>query len=341
MSYQNSQPSDNSDIPGASGFSAQSQMGLPEVLQMCCLSHRSGQITFRSGESYGFVYIQQGRVIHALCGVFEGEEAIYLMLTWPGGGFSLDEDILPHKKTVTLTWEQLLFEGARRADFGAGTPRLPSAAPVTTMEPVVSSRNKDSQPKLTINLPDQAPTIYELETEYTHVGRTPGNEIVLPFPSVSSRHCIFVISGPDIVLRDLNSSNGTYVNGQAITEEILRPGDMIQLGVVQIKFEPGIKRPKLNMNASSQHLTPVQLEPERASFSFSTAKLPLRPKADPTPSRVLDDSHYVKGKSAISYDTLAKPPVKKQRSPWVLIIGGVVSILAVIAGGYYYFFLRQ
>ena len=91
-------------------------MGLPEVLQMCCLSRRSGQITFRSGESYGFIYIQHGRVLHALCGTTEGEEAIYSMLTWPGGGFSLDEDILPHKKTVTLTWEQLLFEGARRAD---------------------------------------------------------------------------------------------------------------------------------------------------------------------------------------------------------------------------------
>src|SRR6202000_2102823 len=103
-------------------------MGRPEVLQMCCLSHRSGQITFRSGESYGFIYIQQGRVLHALCGTVEGEEAIYTMLTWPGGGFSLDEDILPHKKTVNLTWEQLLFEGARRADIGLNET---TAAPMT------------------------------------------------------------------------------------------------------------------------------------------------------------------------------------------------------------------
>src|SRR5476649_1329299 len=98
MSHPNSNPAPNSDQSGTSGFSAQSQMGLPEVLQMCCLSRRSGQITFRSGESYGFIYIQQGRVLHALCGIIEGEEAVYLMLTWPGGGFSLDEDILPHKK---------------------------------------------------------------------------------------------------------------------------------------------------------------------------------------------------------------------------------------------------
>src|SRR5471030_3129242 len=105
MSAQNPNPMPGPDQPGTTGFSAQSQMGLPEVLQMCCLSRRSGQITFRSDESYGFVFIQQGRVLHAMCGVVEGEEAIYLMLTWPGGGFTLNEDILPHKKTITLTWE--------------------------------------------------------------------------------------------------------------------------------------------------------------------------------------------------------------------------------------------
>ncbi len=133
-------------------------MGLPEVLQMCCLSRRSGQITFRSGESYGFIYIQHGRVLHALCGTTEGEEAIYAMLLWPGGGFSLDEDILPHKKTVTLTWEQLLFEGARRADRGMTGPKS-SAATITTAEPL-TIRIQDSQPKLTITRPDLPPVIF-------------------------------------------------------------------------------------------------------------------------------------------------------------------------------------
>ena len=131
MSHPNSNQAPNPDPSATSGFSAQSEMGLPEVLQMCCLSRRSGQITFRSGESYGFIYIQQGRVLHALCGVTEVEEAVYSMLTWPGGGFSLNEGILPHKKTVTLTWEQLLFEGARRADVGTLGP-TPSKATITT-----------------------------------------------------------------------------------------------------------------------------------------------------------------------------------------------------------------
>src|ERR1700677_202911 len=168
MSHPNSNPTPNPDQSATSGFSAQSQMGLPEVLQMCCLSRRSGQITFRSGESYGFIYIQHGRVLHALCGTIEGEEAIYTMLTWPGGGFSLDEDILPHKKTVASTWEQLLFEGARRAD--AGTVRSTKAAgpTITTAEPM-TIRMYDSQPKLTITRPDLPETTFNLQQKYTHV----------------------------------------------------------------------------------------------------------------------------------------------------------------------------
>src|SRR6201999_4217410 len=146
MSQPNSTPGPTPESAGNSGFSAQSQMGLPEVLQMCCLSHRSGQITFRSGESYGYIYIQHGRVLHALCGNITGEEAIYTMLTWPGGGFSLDEGILPHKKTVAATWEQLLFEGARRADSGISRSGKTAGPTITTAEPM-TIRMYDSQPK--------------------------------------------------------------------------------------------------------------------------------------------------------------------------------------------------
>jgi pSer/pThr/pTyr-binding forkhead associated (FHA) protein len=346
MSHPNSNPTPSPDSSAASGFSAQSQMGLPEVLQMCCLSRRSGQITFRSGESYGFIYIQHGRVLHALCGTIQGEEAIYTMLTWPGGGFSLDEDILPHKKTVTLSWEQLLFEGARRADAGMTRPK-PSVATVTTAEPL-TTRIQENQPKLTVTRPDLQPIIYDLQQEYTHVGRAPGNEIPLPYPSISNRHCIFVLSGSDTVLRDLNSSNGTYVNGEAISEAILRPGDLIQVGTIMIRFEPGVKRPKL--------LAPEQPAPEQESGYLKTQALsgalyyqsqklpsttPRPPKESQQPKEVKDDSIYVKGESAINYSDLARPELEKKRSAWPFIIAFILLAIIGDACYYYFFFLHH
>ena len=338
MSHPNSNPIPNPDQAATSGFSAQSQMGLPEVLQMCCLSRRSGQITFRSGESYGFIYIQQGRVLHALCGTTEGEEAIYAMLLWPGGGFSLDEDILPHKKTVKLTWEQLLFEGARRADVGLLRP-VSSSDTITTAEPL-TMRIQDSQPKLTITRPDVAPIVYELVQEYTHVGRSAGNEIALPYPSISNRHCIFIHSGPDIVLRDLNSSNGTYVNDEIISEVILRPGDVIQTGTVTMKFEPGVKRPKLlaqETPAPRQEMGALKTQASSGALYYQTEKLPSAPVRPSPGGKTKDDSVYVKGESAINYSDLAKPETKKKSRALLFIV--IFVLLALVGAACYYFFV--
>ena len=339
MSYQNSNPAPSSDQPVSSGFSAQSQMGLPDVLQMCCSSRRSGQITFRSGESYGFIFIQHGRVLHAMCGTIEGEEAVYTMLTWPGGGFSLDEDILPHKKTVNSTWEQLLFEGARRADEGTTSNAMPVGVPVRTADPLISTRNQESHPRLLIPRPDPPPAIFELSQEYTHLGRVPGNEICLPYPSISSRHCIFIVSGPDIVVRDLNSSNGTLVNGESVAEAVLRPGDTVQVGVVQIKFEAGIKRPKLQapITGLSKGTEPLQMIKASQSLmqANATVKLP-----NTRTREVKDDSAYVKGGAAISYDTLARPETPAPKKTMWVIAYGVLGAVAIGAAIYIIFFLR-
>ena len=251
MSPQNSDSVSSEFRPVLQELNAPAHMGLAEILQTCCSNHKSGQLTFHSGESSGYIYLQHGRVIHAVCGLAEGEEAVYRMLLWPEGWFSLDSEVLPHQKTIDLTLEQLLFEGARRADILAGGAELTPT--VVTAEPLTKTRlTKQSQPRLTIILPDQRPQIFDLKAEYTHVGRASENEIALPDASISNRHCMFIQSGSDIFLRDLNSSNGTSVNGESITEVLLRPGDLIRVGLVQMKFESGVRRPKLtNTNAGT------------------------------------------------------------------------------------------
>src|SRR5512141_1675009 len=50
------------------------------------------------------------------------------------------------------------------------------------------------------------------------VGRVRGNDIVLPKGNVSKHHCRLVIQGDEVVLEDLRSTNGTYVNGRKIAE---------------------------------------------------------------------------------------------------------------------------
>ncbi|MCL5096803.1 MAG: FHA domain-containing protein [Candidatus Omnitrophica bacterium] len=79
----------------------------------------------------------------------------------------------------------------------------------------------------------------ELKVERTTVGRMDDNLFQIPEPSVSSHHCEILLRGNDVVVRDLNSTNGTYINGEQITESSLKSGQILRLGQVEIRLENG------------------------------------------------------------------------------------------------------
>lgn len=68
------------------------------------------------------------------------------------------------------------------------------------------------------------------------VGRSPSSDIVIAEPFVSSTHARFTLQGPALVLEDLNSTNGTLVNGRPILDPVtLRDGDEVQVGDVVMR----------------------------------------------------------------------------------------------------------
>jgi hypothetical protein len=63
-------------------------------------------------------------------------------------------------------------------------------------------------------------------------------DVSLDNPAVSSRHCEVVVEEIQVVVRDLNSTNGTYINDVPIQEAILRVGDRLKLGTFELELEP-------------------------------------------------------------------------------------------------------
>ncbi len=74
------------------------------------------------------------------------------------------------------------------------------------------------------------------------IGRTPDADIQIPVSDVSRKHCRIAVAGNKVSLKDLDSSNGTFVNNQKVAETTLRPGDRLTVGpftfVVQIDGQP-------------------------------------------------------------------------------------------------------
>ena len=79
--------------------------------------------------------------------------------------------------------------------------------------------------------------VIELTEERMTVGHAPSNIVRLEDDSVSACHAMLTRDGDDYLLRDLNSTNGTYVNQARVVEIKLNDGDHVQFGVVQTCFE--------------------------------------------------------------------------------------------------------
>jgi CheY-like chemotaxis protein len=79
--------------------------------------------------------------------------------------------------------------------------------------------------------------IHELSGNSTTVGRAEGNQFQIIEPSVSGRHCEILLHGSDVVVRDLKSTNGTFIQGERITEAVLKLGQVLRLGRVDLRLQ--------------------------------------------------------------------------------------------------------
>lgn len=76
-----------------------------------------------------------------------------------------------------------------------------------------------------------------LEKSRVYLGRKPENDIALPDSTVSGRHAIIhKLADGSYEVEDLNSTNGTFVNGERIGKHALRSGDVLQLGKLRLMF---------------------------------------------------------------------------------------------------------
>jgi predicted component of type VI protein secretion system len=71
---------------------------------------------------------------------------------------------------------------------------------------------------------------FPLSAATTVLGRKSECGLRIPTADVSRRHCEVAVAGEKVVVRDLGSANGTYVNGQRVAEADISPGDEIRVG---------------------------------------------------------------------------------------------------------------
>ncbi len=83
---------------------------------------------------------------------------------------------------------------------------------------------------------DRAGDVCPVADRPLRIGRKPGNDLVLADEKTSGVHAEVVLEGDRHVLRDLGSTNGTFLDGKRVTELVLTPGDVVTIGRLRLRF---------------------------------------------------------------------------------------------------------
>ncbi len=132
--------------------------------------------------------------------------------------------------------------------WSCGAAQVDASSPETIAVPVVNAPEAtradfDQGPRL--SHPDELVIVsgstagrrFELAKEITSVGRHETSDLLLDDVSVSRHHAVFTRTASGrITLRDLNSLNGTYVNGARVEETTLHSADEVQIGKFKVVF---------------------------------------------------------------------------------------------------------
>jgi pSer/pThr/pTyr-binding forkhead associated (FHA) protein len=82
-----------------------------------------------------------------------------------------------------------------------------------------------------------SPRLIELKLGANRVGRHPDNDFQIEHPTISTVHCEIVLQDSGVIFRDLESTNGSFVDGEQVHEATLSPGQVVRLGDVELLVE--------------------------------------------------------------------------------------------------------
>lgn len=163
-------------------------------------------------------------------------------------------------------------------------------------------------PKLVVLSEGLTGKSYELKVEKTTIGRVDDNAFQIAEQSVSSHHCEILLKGNDVIVKDLNSTNGTYINGEKITEKALKPGQILRLGTIEVRLE-----------ADGAAASPAPAEKKK--MDPNTRVIPRGVKLN----------EFEQGAAGVKFDKNSPFAKKSNKTNMVFIAVGVVLGLIIIS----------
>jgi predicted component of type VI protein secretion system len=148
---------------------------------------------------------------------------------------------------------------------------------------------RQQMPRLVLSLDGVVLREVNLTKDRTTIGRRSHNDLVIDNLAVSGEHAVMIMSGNDVYLEDLGSTNGTTVNGQPIKKHLLQHADMVEIGKYRIRFL---------VDGSGEGTGPVDIDTSqplrREFYGPGPSTIQIRP-----PGASLDDAQQQQGTAMV------------------------------------------
>ena len=207
-------------------------LSIAEQIQAFGLGRKTGEIYITNVAPPARINLVDGEIVDAQFGLRSGLEAAVALINLndPQTEFIVGEKA--QRKTIEIPYMQVLCEAARVRDENSNDPDNRPTEPI---------RLAPTNPYLRITLGTEIKT-FPIRPGLAYVGRSTVNDIVINDSTISQRHASIEYSRSGVFLKDLGSTNGTYVAGQPIKERWLGVQDSLQFGGVHCLFIGGLKK---------------------------------------------------------------------------------------------------
>ena len=168
------------------------------------------------------LFVQDGVVVHAAAGAVEGTGALDRAFELKGSSYGWIQGAEPAKKDLEVDMQEYMHKNSIGLDQRFGK---------TIRMTVPTDRKEKKLEAHYYFIPEESPTFKLKVKKVTNVvGREGTCDIYVESKQVSRRHCLLQVTERGLLVKDLESTNGTFVNGIPLADGYINDGDRLSLG---------------------------------------------------------------------------------------------------------------
>ena len=289
-----------------------------EALERHCESGDTGRLDFHRGGYDGQIFTQDRLIVHAQLSGLDGIPALFRLFDWGDAETTWQSGVTSEQPTLHLTMDaagvlyaenlqeraELEMREMERIDQAFIAPEV-VAGQTGGIESVLKHYTISLECTDAALLPGGFTFSDAAKSSYV-IGSAEDCDVVLRNPTIDPLHCGVILEKGSVLIWDLGAQSGVKVNGKPVTKDILKVGDVMTLGALDLRVRFQLRRPTIKLKS----VTPSDLKAINPTGTMAMPKIGAPSKEVP--------------KGPITYDKVARQ--LKQRGKGVPFLEKLASL---------------